>query len=216
MSGNLRLLRSGVWEARINAGRDPITGRRRQVSRTVYGTKRDAQRALNEMAVEADRGELSGTSATFGELCERWLEVASVELSPVTVRNYRDLLKNHITPALGNVPVSKIRTMDLDRLYYALQATRGVTPSTVRHIHSVIRRAFRQAVLWDWVVTNPAANATQPRFTKPELSPPRAPRQSELLLTFILTATTYGSPGRRSCEDFLLQVNLRETRVRTP
>ena len=148
MSGNLRPLRNGVWEARINAGRDPITGRRRQISRTIYGTKREAQKVLNEMAVEADRGELTGTSATFGELCERWLEVATADLSPVTVRNYRDLLKNHIVPALGNVPVTKIRTMDLDRLYYSLQAKGGVTPSTVRHIHSVIRRAFRQAVLW--------------------------------------------------------------------
>jgi integrase len=64
MSGNLRSLRSGVWEARIDAGRDTLTGKRRQISRTVYGTKREAQKVLNEMAAEADRGEFTGTSAT--------------------------------------------------------------------------------------------------------------------------------------------------------
>lgn len=181
MSGSLRSLRQGVWEARINAGRDPITGKRRQISRTVYGTKRDAQRVLNEMAVEADRGEIVGASATFGELCERWLDVAARDLSPVTVRNYRDLLKNHITPALGRVPVTKIRTMDIDRLYHALQANGGATPSTVRHIHSVIRRAFRQGVLWGWVATNPAANATQPRLAKPDVSPPDVEQVAEIL-----------------------------------
>jgi integrase len=181
MSGNLRPLRNGVWEARIDAGRDPATGKRRQVSRTIYGTKRDAQKVLNEMAVEADRGGFTGTSATFEELCERWLELATADLSPVTVRNYRDLLKNHITPALGKIPVASIQTMDLDRLYHALMTKRGVTPSTVRHIHSVIRRAFRQAVLWGWNAVNPAANATQPRLVKPDLSPPDVEQVAEIL-----------------------------------
>jgi integrase len=180
MSGNLRPLRSGVWEARIDAGRDPATGKRRQVSRTVYGTKREAQKVLNEMAVEADRGRFTGTSATFGGLCEGWLELATASLSPVTVRNYRDLLKNHIIPALGTVPVASIQTIDLDRLYHALQ-TRGVTPSTVRHIHSVIRRAFRQAVLWGWIATNPAVNATQPRLIRPDLSPPDVDQVAEII-----------------------------------
>ena len=46
MSGNLRPLRNGVWEARIDAGRDLTTVKRRQVSRTIYGTKRDAQKVL--------------------------------------------------------------------------------------------------------------------------------------------------------------------------
>ncbi|MGH3732352.1 MAG: phage integrase central domain-containing protein [Acidimicrobiales bacterium] len=181
MSGNLRPLRNGVWEARIDAGRDPVTGKRRQVSRTVYGTKREAQKVLNEMAVEADRGEFTGTAATFGELCDRWIELATGDLSPVTIRNYRDLLKNHITPALGDIPLKNIRTIDLDRLYHALQDQRGATASTVRHIHSVIRRAFRQAILWGWVATNPAANASQPRLAKPDISPPDVGQVGEIL-----------------------------------
>ena len=181
MSGNLRPLRSGVWEARVDAGRDPATGKRRQISRTVYGTKREAQRVLNEMAVEADRGALSGTSATFEKLCERWLELGATDLSPVTIRNYRDLLKNHILPALGPIPAASIRTFDLDRLYHALMTGRGVTPSTVRHVHSVIRRAFRQAELWGWVSANPAANATQPRLVKPDLTPPNVEQVAEIL-----------------------------------
>jgi integrase len=156
MSGNLRPLRSGVWEARIDAGRDPATGKRRQVSRTVYGTKREAQKVLNEMAVEADRGRFTGTSATFGGLCEGWLELATASLSPVTVRNYRDLLKNHIIPALGTVPVASIQTIDLDRLYHALQ-TRG------------------------WIATNPAVNATQPRLIRPDLSPPDVDQVAEII-----------------------------------
>jgi integrase len=42
----------------------------------------------------------------------------------------------------------------------------------VRQVHSVIRRAFRQAVRWGWISTNPAINASPPRLVKADLSPP--------------------------------------------
>ena len=181
MSGNLRLLRPGVWEARIDAGRDPVTQKRRQISRSIKGSKREAQRVLNEMASEADKGRFSGTSATFGELCERWLTVAKPGLSPVTVRNYENLLKNHILPTFGDVPLKNIQTIDIDKYYSVLQSRHGVTPSTIRHIHSVIRRAFRQAVLWEWVTTNPVANVTQPPLVKPDLVPPNPEQVTAIL-----------------------------------
>ena len=54
MSASLRQIRPGVWELRVRTGRDPLTGQYRQVSRTFRGLKKDAQVALNELAVEAD------------------------------------------------------------------------------------------------------------------------------------------------------------------
>jgi integrase len=57
----------------------------------------------------------------------------------------------------------------------------GLSPATVRQIHAIIRRAFRQAVMWGWVATNPAANATPPRLVKPKLSPPSATQVDQIL-----------------------------------
>jgi integrase len=138
---------------------------------------------LNEMAVEADRGRFTGTSATFGQLCERWLKLAESDLSPTTVHSYKELLRNHILPALGDVPVKNIQTIDLDQLYHGLQSRSSLSAGTVRRVHAIIRRAFRQAVTWGWVATNPAANATQPRLTKPDLSPPNVEQVGEILRT---------------------------------
>jgi hypothetical protein len=64
-----------VWEVRVEAGCDPLTQRRRQVSRTVRGTKRDAEKVLNQLNAEADEGEHTGTDATFKEVAERWLRL---------------------------------------------------------------------------------------------------------------------------------------------
>jgi integrase len=154
MSGSIWSPRHGVWVARIDAGRDPVTGKRRQISRTIRGSKRDAQKVLNEMAVEADRGRFTGTSTTFRQLSDRWLEMAKNDLSPLTLRRYRGLLDKSILPAIGDLPVKNIEAIDLDQLYNGLQKRAGLAPATVRQVHAIIRRAFRQAVLWGWANTN--------------------------------------------------------------
>jgi integrase len=120
MRGGLRERTPGVWEVRVEAGRDPVSGRRRQISKTVRGTKRQAEQVLNKIVKEADDGQHVGTDATFTDVAERWLKLAEADLSPTTVRRYRGLLKLHITPAIGTVPAHKIRATDLDDLYLGL------------------------------------------------------------------------------------------------
>lgn len=185
MSGNIRSVGFGVWEFRIDAGRDPLTGRRRQISRRFKGSKRDAQKALNALATEIDDSRFVGTSTTFAELATRWLDYASNDLSPTTLRRYKNHLSKRILPALGDLPVKKITAHILDRFYFSLSNKVGLKPATVRQVHAVIHRALRQAVLWGWIGINPAANATPPRLVKPDLSPP----DSEQVLEIIRKAT---------------------------
>ena len=181
MRGGLREKSAGVWEVRVESGRDPVSGKRRQVSRTVRGTKREAEKVLNALVVDADQGHHTGTSATFKELSEQWLALAENDLSPTTLRRYQNLLKKRILPALGDRPVQSIRTNDLDQLYLGLVNKVGLAPATVRQVHAVIRRAFRQAVRWGWIATNPAVNATPPRLVKPDLSPPDVEQVAKLI-----------------------------------
>ena len=42
----------GAWELIVEAGRDPLTGRRRQVSRMFNGTLRDAKKARAALIAE--------------------------------------------------------------------------------------------------------------------------------------------------------------------
>ena len=181
MSGSLRQKTRGVWEVRFDGGRDPLTGRRRQISRSVRGSKRDAQQVMNALVAEADAGGFIGTSTTFEQLCIQWLALAENDLSPTTLRRYKNLLSKRILPALGSRRVNSIRTVDLDRLYLGLSNDVGLAPATVRQAHAVIRRAFRQAVRWGWIATNPATNATPPRLVRADLSPPNVDQVGKLL-----------------------------------
>lgn len=181
MSGTLREKYPGIWQVRYEAGRDALTGRRLQLSRNVHGTKRKAQQVLNALVAEAEAGHKVGTTGTFEQLTERWLALAENDLSPTTLRRYKNLLSKRILPAIGDRPVGSIKSMELDDLYQGLVRRVGLSPATVRQAHAIIRRAFRQAVLWGWITSNPAANATPPRLTKSDLSPPDLVQIGELL-----------------------------------
>lgn len=84
-------------------------------------------------------------------------------------------------PALGELPLKNIHTVDIDNLYYEFQKRKRATSSTVRHVHSVVRRTLQQATTWGWIPINPAINAAQPRFVKPKISPPSTKQVEDIL-----------------------------------
>ena len=72
MNGHIRELSPGRYLIRVSAGRDLLTGRRRQPSRVVRGSKRDAEVALARLIVERSDSAENGADVTLEELFIRW------------------------------------------------------------------------------------------------------------------------------------------------
>lgn len=166
MRGHATERSPGVWRLRVDAGNDPLTGRRRQPSRTFKGTRTEADAALARFITEINDGH-TGSTSTVGALLERWLTWATPNLSPYTVAGYRSKLDNQIKPALGDLPLAKLTPARLDDLYAALQGRGGVdgqplSPASVRQCHAIIRRACEMGLRWGLLARNPAALATPP------------------------------------------------------
>jgi integrase len=176
MRGHLRK-RGNAWELRAYAGIDPLTNRQKYVTRTFRGGKREAEEALARFVTEVSGGGQAAQDTTVGDLIRDWLAMASRELSPTTVRGYEWIVKTYVTPTLDKVPLSRLRTAQLDRLYGQLRDTGGqdgkpLSAATVRQVHAIVRRALQQGVKWGWITTNPAALASPPRVRRANLEPP--------------------------------------------
>jgi integrase len=156
----------------VDLGRDPLTRRRRQLSRTVRGTKREAERELAALVNEVSDGQETNSNATVADVLARWLDLAADHLSPTTLDEYKRLVANRIEPTLGNIPVRRLTTRRLDGFYQALAHEGGLAPASIRQVHAVIRRGLGQAVKWGWIRSNPAVGASPPRLRRRELAPP--------------------------------------------
>jgi integrase len=126
----------------VYAGRDPLTGRKRWVSRQVAGTGRAAFKEAKQIEakllaeVAAGRHQ-EAQGVKVAELVDRWLgwRQAVKPMSPGTAANYRRCIKLKIKPALGDLAVSRLDPATLDRFYTELRQ-RG---SKCQHCYRRIR-----------------------------------------------------------------------------
>ena len=88
MRGSLRQRAPGSWTLQVYLGRHPGTGRKVRKTRTIRGTKRDAERALTRWVAEIEAGGayVQPSAETVGAFLDRWLETHAVpNLDPQTV-----------------------------------------------------------------------------------------------------------------------------------
>ncbi len=130
----------GVWELRVRTGRDPLTGRYGQVSRTVRGGKREADRALARLSAEVAEGRHAGTGQTVAVLLDAWVDHLTAQgRTPKTIDGYRSLITARLRPGLGPIELRKLTPAHLDAFYRALLAD-GLSRMSVRHCHAAASR----------------------------------------------------------------------------
>jgi integrase len=170
------------WLVKVYKGRDQETGGQVYVSRAVLGTKKEAQTALNAWLPDKDRGTLVQPSRmTLNAYLDEWLtKAAKARLRPRTYVEYEKLLKRYVRPALGSMRLSAISPLHVQGLYTDLQA-KGLAPKTVRHVHTTLHRALRQAVEWRFLQVNPVSSATPPSVPRQELQTLTRPQVAAFL-----------------------------------
>lgn len=153
----------GTWGFAVSGGTHPGSGRRLQVRRMGFATKREAQQARAKVVDEIATGRFKGErKLTVGEYLPQWLARRERDgLRVSTVRMYRRYVEQDIVPALGNVKLADLRRHHVDRFIQALVADgRGAT--TVRRIHATLSSALGAAEKLDLVDMNPASKIALP------------------------------------------------------
>ncbi len=97
-----------------------------------------------------------------------------MEIKPRTLHDYRSCIQLYVTPRIGRMPIQAIPASTITKLYRDLLASGGrdggpLAIPTVTHLHAVLRKAFRDAVIMDEVISsNPVERAKRPRTQAPE------------------------------------------------
>ena len=197
MAGTVERYGKG-WRYRAAVGIDPVTGKRRWVSKGGFSTRKAASTALNAVLTDADNGQIvERSSVTVAEYLDDWIERAARDLKPTTAASYRNDI-GHLKRQLGHVRVQDLTPLTVERAYHELVKS-GLKAKSVRNIHAVLRRALGDAERLGLIVRNPAASARPPTpdrveqstWTPDELSAFLGSVQDHrLFASFVLAATT--------------------------
>jgi len=159
---------TACWELFVDLGRR-ADGKRERRTKTVYGTERDATKALRALLREHDAGVKRDPSKyDVARFLEEWLE-HKTGLEPATRQTYNYVVKQHLVPAFGRL---SLETLDraVVRAQYArwqregrIKGKGGLSPATIRKLHVVLREALQTAVDDGLVARNMAAGVELPR-----------------------------------------------------
>ena len=169
-NGTIRQRKDGRWEARITVGRNPSTGK--QIQKSIYGkTQAEVSKKLRELCKEVDDGIYKEpVKYTVKDWAEIWLNEYTSNLKPLTVKQYTTYINNRIVKNMGSVKLTRLDTPIIQRFYNQL-TKEGLSPVTIKNIHSILHSMLETAVEVGYMRTNPSNVCRLPKPEKKQIKP---------------------------------------------
>jgi Phage integrase, N-terminal SAM-like domain len=83
---------------------------------------------------------------TVGQWLSTWLrEYKQSKIRPLTLDNYEPIIRVHLMPTLGGLPLKELRPEHV-QYFYNEQRQAGLSAGTIRVIHAVLHGALKQAM----------------------------------------------------------------------
>lgn len=150
-------------------------GSRRERS-PFFSRKGDANtwkvRKLNERSKMQALGEdyAPHTKLSLREYSCRWLE-EKIEptKSPSTYKDYERMLRCHLYPLLGKIPLKDVKERDADQLVVTL-VKKGLSPKGIQNILALLKQLLNEAERRREISKNPLRHYRGPRVTEKEFS----------------------------------------------
>ncbi len=132
-----------------------------------YFTKRTAEVWLRDVLDDARRGRLPGqtrTGVSFADAVAEWLRFIEHDRKrkPSTLEGYRSVVRTHLLPAFGDMPLETITTRMVEEWSQRMEGSTSKRRLALVLLHGIFRRAMR---VWDLPV-NPAANVEKPPMAR--------------------------------------------------
>ncbi len=135
-------------------------------------TREEVRRKLVKAMADRDGGMVFDAGGlTVEEYLTRWLEDSvkgTVRVSTYEV--HRHMIQPHIIPALGRLKLKDLSPMHV-RSFYREKLDSGLSSATVRKMHSILRKALKQAILDGLIPRNVCEAVKPPKVERKEITP---------------------------------------------
>lgn len=176
----------GKWQYVIST--PSPDGKRRQVRKSGFSTRKEATAALAEVAKQVHSGDYrDDAKQTVEDYLTAWLTRQLEDgLRASTARGYRSYIHNDMIPTLGRVRLGALTPSHVDTFIRTLRKDgRGTT--TIRRIHAVLRSALSDAKKRRLVTYNAAIDVEIPADDSGFVTP----WETHELSAFLDQATTH-------------------------
>lgn len=159
------VVKGKVYRIRHHLGRDTKTGHYiRSPKKTVYGTKADARRELENYRRELERGVKNTEELTVGTYARAWYERRenSGRYSPLTLKD-DELQVRKIEKLWGTTLLQDLTLKKICDAYDKLLAQKKASKNAIHKINATLSLVMAEAVANELVEANPCVHVKAPR-----------------------------------------------------
>lgn len=163
------------WEGRYTCGFDPGSGK--QIQKSVTGkTQKEVAQKIKELTAALDAGTyIAPNKMTVGQWLDTWQNEYLANVKPSTVSSYEATIRNHLQPGLGALRLDSLTTHDIQEFYNSLhspsESRNTLSSKTIKNIHGILHHALEQAMLNNYIRSNPSNACVIPKAIKKKVKP---------------------------------------------
>ncbi|RQD78143.1 MAG: site-specific integrase [Halanaerobium sp. MSAO_Bac5] len=165
----IKKTKSGSYEAIVDVA--PVGSNTRKQRSKTFTKKSEAKKwALNKLSERDNNQIIDDHGYTLGDFLLLWLErYAKVNLSPTTVNGYSVIVKRHVIPILGHIPLSNLNSRFIQQYEFQklqngkLNGDGGLSKKTVLQHHNVLSKSLNYAVKHGLIKNNPCKKVEAPK-----------------------------------------------------
>jgi len=176
MKGSVRQRSPGIWRMRWDIPHPDGSGRRKQVSITVKGNKKEAEAALTKKLADVqENGYTAPSKETVAAYFRRWLKehYATGKIRPRSRQGYQDNIERYIVPLIGSYHMyglNPLKASHIQRMYTKLSEERKLSGRTILHLHRVVAMGLNAARRKGDIKVNPIHEVDRPWAKEKELT----------------------------------------------
>ncbi|MEW5784797.1 MAG: tyrosine-type recombinase/integrase [Bacillota bacterium] len=167
--GSISQKKDGRWVASLITG---LSEKGKPKRSYFYGKNRkEVADKLKKAQTQVDTNTYRDKDNTsFAAWLNLWLEeYKKPALRQTTYEGYRLQVSAHISPNLGHLRVTQIKTEHIQKFYNEKRLGGGLSPKSIRHMHCVIRGSLEQAKKEGMIFINPAESVSLPMLEQQEM-----------------------------------------------
>lgn len=165
--------RGNTWTAHIHW--TDLHGKPQQHKRGGFPTRQDAVRYRTQYLADLHTGKRRGQSKIkLGDfLVQQWLPKRRDELKASTYASYESTITAYVLPHIGAIRLDAVTPLRLEDYYRTLMNTgakgkklragQGLSAKTIQNIATILNRAYRDAIRWELISTNPVTVSVKPK-----------------------------------------------------
>ncbi|QHA92255.1 tyrosine-type recombinase/integrase [Bacillus sp. N1-1] len=163
--------KTGKYDFIFDAGKDPLSGKRKQIKRRGFESKRAAMNEMTRLKAQVLENDfLDLNHLTYEKYMDEWFQERKFKLQHSTFEIHSIFYRNVIKPKLGHLKLQQVTPLQLQKFVNDLVNHSSYSAHTIHLVFRIVSSSFKKAEILKLIKNDPSIGITLPKTKQREFT----------------------------------------------